>query len=88
MAFTPPVAPRRPHVLKAHGDERVDEWYWLRDRDNPEVMTYLEAENEYAKEALLHTEGLQERIFEEITGRIQQTDVSAPVRRGEWDYFS
>jgi oligopeptidase B len=88
MPASPPVAPRRPHVLRSHGDERVDEWYWLRDRDDPEVVVYLEAENEYAKQALAHTEELQEHIFEEITGRIQQTDVSAPVRRGRWDYFS
>jgi oligopeptidase B len=82
------MAPRRPHVLRAHGDERVDEWYWMRDRDDPDVIMYLEAENQYAKEALAHTEELQERIFEEITNRIQQTDVSAPARRGRWDYFS
>ncbi len=88
MPPTPPVAPRRPHVMTAHGDERVDEWYWLRDRDDPDVIVYLEAENQYAKDALAHTEALQERIFEEITGRIQQTDVSAPVRRGRFDYFS
>jgi oligopeptidase B len=82
------MAPRRPHVLRAHGDERVDEWYWMRDRDDPDVIMYLEAENQYAKEALAHTEELQEHIFEEITNRIQQTDVSAPARRGRWDYFS
>src|SRR5438105_7279218 len=88
MSLTPPTAPRRHHTLTAHGDERVDEWYWLRDRDAPEVIAYLEAENQYAKDALAHTDAVQEQIFDEIKGRIQQTDVSAPVRRGRWDYFS
>src|SRR5690348_2804625 len=88
MPVTPPSAPRRPHALRAHGDERVDPWYWLRERDDPDVVGYLEAENDYAKAALSHTESLQARLFDEIKGRIQQTDVSAPSRKGRWDYFS
>ncbi|HEY7135513.1 MAG TPA: S9 family peptidase [Acidimicrobiia bacterium] len=88
MSVTPPSAPKRPHALRAHGDERVDPWYWLRDRDEPDVVAYLGAENDYAKAALAHTEDLQGRLFDEIKGRIQQTDVSAPARKGRWDYFS
>lgn len=84
----PPLAPRRPTVLRTHGDERVDEWYWLRERDDPEVLAYLRAENEFARAGLAHTEGLQRRIFEEIKARVVETDASAPVRRGEHEYFT
>ncbi|HEY3722674.1 MAG TPA: S9 family peptidase [Acidimicrobiia bacterium] len=87
-APTPPVAPRRPVELTAHGDTRVDPWYWLRDRDDPDVTALLEAENRYTAAALDHTRAFQDRLFEEIRGRIQETDVSAPVRYGAWDYFA
>ena len=84
----PPRAPRRPTVL-GHGDhERVDDWYWLRNRDDPEVIAYLEAENEYTAAALAHLEPLRQRIFSEIKTRVRETDVTAPVRWGEWEYFS
>lgn len=84
----PPLAPARPVELTAHGDTRRDPWFWLRDRDDPEVLAYLEAENEYTTAALAHTEALQAELFDEIRGRIQETDVSAPVRFGPWDYFA
>lgn len=84
----PPVAARRPHPLVAHGHERNDEWFWLSDRENPEVIAYLEAENAYTKAVTAHTEPLQEQLFEEIRSRIQETDASAPVVDGDWWYFS
>src|SRR5712692_10652038 len=84
----PPVAPRRPTVLRAHGDERIDDWHWLRDRDDPDVIAYLEAENAYTSAAMAHTEPLQQTLFEEIKSRIQETDASAPVRKGPYEYFS
>ncbi|HZP28665.1 MAG TPA: S9 family peptidase [Acidimicrobiia bacterium] len=84
----PPIAPRRPHVLRHGDDERVDDWFWLRRRDDPEVITYLEAENAYTRAALAHTEALQGRIFEEIVARVQETDATAPVRKDAWEYFS
>jgi oligopeptidase B len=87
-AATPPVAPRRPHRLRAHGDERVDDWYWLRDRDDPEVREYLEAENAYTEAATAATEELRKRLYDEIVGRVQETDVSAPVRKGPYEYFT
>jgi oligopeptidase B len=83
----PPVAPRRPTVLRAHGDERVDEYYWLRNRDDPEVIAYLGAENEFTRAAMAHTEPLQQQLFEEIKSRVQETDASAPVRKGPYEYF-
>jgi oligopeptidase B len=84
----PPVAPRRPTVLRAHGDERVDDYYWLRNRDDAEVVAYLEAENEYTRAAMAHTEPLQHQLFEEIKSRVQETDASAPVRKGPYEYFT
>jgi len=85
---SPPRARREPHLLTAHGDDRVDDWYWLRDRDNPEVIKLLEAENAYADAILAPTDALRDRIFAEIKGRIQETDESAPVLRGVWEYTS
>jgi oligopeptidase B len=88
QAPTPPVAERRPHVLSIHGDERVDDWYWLRDRDDPATLAYLEAENAYTDAMLAHTEPLQQRLFEEFKARIQETDESPPVFHGGHWYSS
>ncbi len=85
---TPPAAPRRPHQLVAHGQERVDDWYWLGDRDDPDVLDYLRAENEYADAVLAPTEALQHRLFDEIKGRVAETDVGPPTRHGPWWYWS
>jgi oligopeptidase B len=82
-----PRAAQRRTVLRAHGDERVDDWYWLRERDNPEVRAYLEAENDYTAAALTHTTALQERLYDEIIGRVQETDASVPVPYGPYEYF-
>lgn len=84
----PPVASKRPKVLEAHGDERVDEWYWLGDREDPEVISHLEAENAYTERATAHLTGLRDRLFEEIKSRIEETDLSVPVRRGPWWYLT
>ncbi|MDX2244352.1 MAG: S9 family peptidase [Leptolyngbyaceae cyanobacterium bins.302] len=84
----PPIAAKHPQLLTAHGDERVDEYYWLRDRDNPEVLTYLEAENEYTKVKMQHTEALQMALYDEMLGRIQETDLSVPYQKGEFYYYT
>ena len=83
----PPVAERRPKELTAHGDVRVDEWHWLRDREDPAVIRLLETENEYTAEVMRDTEALQEELFQEIKGRILETDLSVPVRKGAWWYY-
>ena len=75
----PPAPPRRPTRLVAHGDVRIDDYYWLRDRTNPEVLDYLRAENDYAAAAMRTTEPLQAALFEEMRGRIQETDSTAPA---------
>ena len=82
------MAPRRTTTLRAHGDERRDDWHWLRERDDPAVLAYLQAENDYMRAGLAHTEDLQDAIFEEIKARVVETDVSAPVRRGDHEYFT
>src|SRR5437016_832984 len=84
----PPSAARIPHVLVEHGDERVDDWYWLRERENPKVLEYLEAENDYLESALESLAPLREAIFSEIKGRVQETDESAPIPDGPWEYTS
>lgn len=83
----PPVAPRRSHRLEAHGDVRIDDYYWLRDRDDPEVLAYLRSENEYVDECLGHSRERQNALFNEIKGRIKQTDVSVPYREGTHQYY-
>lgn len=83
-----PVAGRRPHLLEAHGDTRHDDYWWLRDREDPEVLAYLEAENAYAAARLEPTAALQQVLFEEIKARVQEDDVSPPSRRGPWWYWS
>ena len=79
--------PRVPHILRAHGDERIDDWYWLRERANPDVHAYLEAENAYTDAIMRPTEPLQARIYDEIASRVQQTDTSAPVPDGPFEYY-
>ena len=85
---TLPVAERRPHHLTAHGDTRVDDWYWVRDRDDPAVMPLLEAENAYTAAATAHLDPLVDQVYREILGHTQLTDVSYPVPKGSWAYYS
>ncbi len=85
---SPPVAERRPVSLEAHGDVRQDDWYWLRDREDPAVIAHLEAENAWTAAAMAATEPLQEALYAEMVSRIQETDLSVPVRKGPWRYYS
>ena len=87
MTIAPPRAARRPHRHETHGDVRVDDYHWLRERDDPEVRAYLEAENAHQRESMAATAGLEQRLFEEIKGRIRQTDMSVPYREGQYRYY-
>ncbi|MGH9095090.1 MAG: oligopeptidase B, partial [Acidimicrobiales bacterium] len=78
----PPAAARRPHPHLAHGDTRPDDFYWLADRDDPEVVAYLKAGNAYGDAVLAPTADLQARLFEGIRHRVVETDVTAPARHG------
>jgi oligopeptidase B len=83
----PPLAPRRPVTTTHFGDERVDDYSWLRDRDDEAVLAYLSAENDFAAHVLARTAPLEQRVYDEIVARIVETDVSAPVRWGPWWYY-
>ncbi len=84
----PPTAPEKPQALVAHGDERIDPYYWLSDRENPEVIDYLKAENAYTDSQTKHTQALQQTLYDEMLGRIQETDLSVPYRYGDYYYYS
>ncbi|HEY3166087.1 MAG TPA: oligopeptidase B, partial [Candidatus Binatia bacterium] len=77
-----------PTKLEKHGHVRVDNYYWLRERDNPEVIKYLNEENQYAAEEMAHTRSFEEKLFEEIKGRFKQTDMSVPYRRDDYFYYT
>ena len=83
----PPVANVAPTELEKHGDVRVDNYYWLRERENPEVVEYLEAENAYLDAVFGHTGALQGELFDEIVGRIKQDDQSVPYKKGDYYYY-
>src|SRR3984957_1312529 len=85
---SPPSAPRRPHILSAHGDDREDPWFWLRQREDPEVLAYLEAENAYTEDEAAPLAALRLGLFEEMKARIKETDMSVPTRRGPWWYYT
>jgi oligopeptidase B len=71
-----------------HGDTRVDDYAWLRDKNSPETLAYLEAENAYADAVMKPTEELQEQLYQEMLGRIRQTDMNVPFRKGAWSYYT
>ena len=83
-----PVADVRATVRRFHGDEFVDEYEWLRDVEDPDVLALLEAENAYTEARTSHLADLRETIFGEIKARTRETDLSVPVRHGQWWYFS
>ena len=77
-----------PTKLEKHGQVRVDDYYWLRERENPEVIKYLNEENEHAAKEMAHTRAFEERLFEEIKGRFKQTDMSVPYKRDDYFYYT
>ena len=79
---------RIPTQLEKHGRVRLDDYYWLRERDNPEVIAYLNAENAYAEKEMAHTKGFEEKLFEEIKARFKQTDMSVPYKRDDYFYYT
>ena len=87
-AMEPPVAAKKPTALKKHDHIRIDEYYWLKERENQEVLDYLNAENTYMQYQLAATEKLQQDLFEQTKARIKQTDVSAPVPDRGYEYFT
>ena len=84
----PPIAQVKVHTSKIHGYTRVDDYYWLRERDNASVIDYLKAENAYTDSKMKHTRGIQEKLFVEMKGRIKENDMDVPVRDGNHFYYS
>ena len=83
-----PIAQKNPVTLTTAGHERVDNYFWLNERENPKVIAYLEAENAYTKEVMRDTEDFQKQLFTEITSRIKQDDQSVPYFKNGYFYYS
>jgi oligopeptidase B len=84
---TAPEAKKAPYVFEKHGRSFIDEYAWLQQKDDSQVIAYLEAENAYARAELQHLAPLQEQIVQELRGRIQKDESSAPARRGDYFYY-
>ncbi|WP_422934066.1 S9 family peptidase [Sinomonas sp. P47F7] len=84
----PPVAKKVPSPREHHGDVFVDQYEWLREKEDPEVVAHLKAENAYTETVTAGQQPLRDAIFEEIKGRTQETDLSVPSRLGDWWYYS
>jgi oligopeptidase B len=85
---TPPVAPTEDHREERHGATVIDNYYWLREKSNPKVVEYLEAENAYTKAMTADLAPFQDALYKEMLGRVKQTDLSVPARRGGYLYYS
>ena len=84
----PPRAPKKQQLLEIHADKRIDNYFWLNQRDTPEVLSYLEAENEYFTYKTKHTEAFQRALFKEMKSRIKEDDESVPYKYNGYWYFS
>ncbi len=84
----PPRASKIPHSTVVHGETVIDNWHYLRDRENPATIPYLEAENEFTSQIMAPAAELETTIYEEMVSRIQETDSSVPVREGAFEYYT
>ena len=85
---SPPVANIIPKTLVQHGHARVDNYFWLNERDNQDVLDYLREENQYADGVMAHQKTLEETLFEEIKGRFKQADLSVPYKLDDYFYYT
>ena len=84
----PPVATIKPHAQTLHGYTWVDNYYWLRERENPKVIDYLKAENKYTQAMTKHTKRLQKKLYKEMKSRIKENDYKVPVKEGDYYYYT
>ena len=84
----PPVAKKVAKITELHGHQLVDNYFWLRDKKNPEVRAYLEAENSYTDAVMKPTEPLQRKLYDEMLSRIKETDIEVPYKEGDYFYYS
>ena len=87
-APAPPRAKTQPRTFQVHGETINDPYFWLREKTNPEVRSYLEAENAYTKAMMEKAEGLEKQLYQEMLGRIKQTDLSVPFAKNGYHYYS
>src|ERR1700727_2568213 len=85
---SPPVAKKVPHVTEVNGHKMEDNYFWLRDKPNPEVRAYLEEENAYSDAVMKPTEEFQKKLYGEMLGRIKETDVEVPYKEGDYFYYT
>lgn len=88
LNLDPPIAKVIPHVIEIHGEKLIDNYFWLRNRDDKEVIEYLESENRYTDATMENTKELQEKLYKEMLGRIKETDKSAEVKIDDYYYYS
>jgi oligopeptidase B len=84
----PPMAEKKTKTTNIHGETLVDEFFWLREKTNPDVMAYLQAENTYAESVMKPTAALQEKLYNEMVSHIKETDQQVPYRRGDYFYYT
>jgi oligopeptidase B len=82
------MAEKKAKTTDIHGEQLVDEYFWLREKNNPEVMAHLKAEDAYAEQAMKHTAALQEKLYKEMLSHIKQTDTNVPYRWGNYFYYT
>ena len=82
-----PNATKKAHILKKHGDQRIDNYFWLKNKSSPEVLDYLKSENAYTKEVMSDTEKLRDSLYLEMRARIKEEDTSVPYKKGDYEYF-
>src|SRR5436190_16963642 len=87
-AMMPPVATVKPKIDTLHGEVRTDNYFWIREKSNPDVIAYLNAENAYTEAKMKHTEALQQKLYDEMLSRIKETDVSVPFRDHGYYYWT
>lgn len=87
-AATPPVAPKKPKIVGMHGDKLEDPYFWMREKTSPEVIDHLKKENAYVEAVMKPFQSFEKRLYDEMLGRIKQTDETAPYRRNGWFYYS
>ncbi|SIN70523.1 S9 family peptidase [Algoriphagus halophilus] len=83
-----PIAAKKPEIIETHGHQRIDNYFWMRERENPAVIEYLNEENAFLKENLKHTEEFQKALFEEIKGRIKEDDQSVPYFKSGYYWYA
>jgi oligopeptidase B len=88
MPLSPPTAAKKSHLTTIHGITITDDYFWLRERENPEVLDHLHAENAYTQQVMAHTQELQEELYKEMRAKIKETDMTFPDKMGDYYYYS